>query len=104
MSEQQEPRLNESEREPDTELEEVEDEGPRNPFDNPYFLPVALFAFALWFGYDGWFNPSIEAVMFNRVGFPIVLALALYFGWRARQEVRAAREAEERSGADDATP
>ncbi len=72
--------------------EELEEEGPRNPFDNPYFLPVALFAFALWFGYDGWFNPAIESVMFNRIGFPIVLALAVYFGWRARVEVRAARE------------
>lgn len=74
-----------------SEDEETEEEGPRNPFDNPYFLPIALFAFALWFGYDGWFNPAIESVMFNRVGFPIVLALAAYFGWRARVEIRAAR-------------
>ena len=82
------------------ELEEVEEEGPRNPFDNPYFLPVALFAFALWFGYDGWFNPHIKAVMFNRIGFPIVLAAALYFAWRARLEIRAAKEGEA-SPADD---
>ena len=86
MSEQDESRPGES--------QEVEEEGPRNPFDNPYFLPVALFAFALWFGYDGWCNPLIESVMFNRVGFPILLALAVYFGWRARTEIRAAREAQ----------
>ena len=82
------------------EVEEVEEEGPRNPFDNPYFLPVALFAFAAWFGYDGWFNPNIKAVMFNRIGFPIVLALALYFAWRARLEIRAAKE-DEASATDD---
>ena len=81
--------------------EDIEEEGPRNPFDNPYFLPVALFAFALWFGYDGWFNPEIESVMFNRVGFPIVLAAAIYFGWRARVEVRASREAAEAEGSGD---
>ena len=85
MSENNEPQR-------DDDSEEYEDDGPRNPFDNPYFMPVALFAFALWFGYDGWFNPSIEAVMFNRVGFPIVLGLAIYFAWRARNEIRAERE------------
>lgn len=73
-----------------------EEEGPRNPFDNPYFLPVALFTFALWFGYDGWFNPAIEAVTFNRVSFPIVLALAVYLFWRARREVAATKDREER--------
>ena len=102
MSEQHEPRPDENDHDPDEET--IEDDGPRNPFDNPYFLPVALFAFALWFGYDGWFNPSIEAVMFNRVGFPIVLALAVYFGWRARREIRAAREAEGSPGAKDRSP
>lgn len=89
-----------NERDESSESEEIEEEGPRNPFDNPYFLPVALFAFALWFGYDGWFNPAIESVMFNRVGFPIVLALAVYFGWRARLEIRASRE---RASRDDAS-
>ncbi len=87
------------------EADQFDDEGPRNPFDNPYFMPVALFAFALWFGYDGWFNPAIESVMFNRVGFPVILILALYFAWRARLEIRAEREkhaseGSERNGGD----
>jgi hypothetical protein len=32
---------------------------PPGPFDHPYFLPGLLFAIALWFGYDGWFNEEI---------------------------------------------
>ncbi len=83
------------------EPEEFEHEGPRNPFDNPYFLPVALFAFALWFGYDGWFNPNIEAVMFNRVSFPLVLALSGYFFWKARREVADLRERKAAEAGDD---
>ncbi len=41
---------------------------PTTPFDNPYFLPGLLVLGAFWFGYDGWFNPEIESVMFNRYG------------------------------------
>ena len=37
------------------------------PFDNPFFLPVILVGFAIWFIYDGWFNPNMEWIKFNRV-------------------------------------
>ncbi len=50
------------------------------PFDNPFFLPVLLAVFAVWFGYDGWFNPEIESITFNRVVFAVSLVGALYFG------------------------
>ncbi len=50
------------------------------PFDNPFFLPVLLGVFAVWFGYDGWFNPEIESITFNRVVFALSLVGALYFG------------------------
>ncbi len=62
------------------------------PFDNPWFLPGLLTLLAVWFGYDGWFNPEIEAVMFNRVGFGIWVALALYTGLGALRETRAKRD------------
>lgn len=72
--------------------EELEEEGPRNPFDNPYFLPAVLFGFALWFGWDGWFNPAMEDhLLFNRVGFGVLLALAAVTFLRARREVRASK-------------
>ncbi len=50
------------------------------PFDNPFFLPVLLGVFAVWFGYDGWFNPEMEWLKFNRVGFVVSLAGTLYYG------------------------
>ena len=78
--------------EPDDVEEYEEDEGPTNPFDNPYFIPVGLFLFALWFGYDGWLNPDTKSVMFNRVCFPIALALSAFFGYRAHRETRAGRD------------
>ena len=64
---------------------------PRNPFDNPYFFPALLFGCSLWFAYDGWFNPKIEAVTFNRVGAPLLLAAALGWALRARRQVRRER-------------
>ena len=33
-----------------------DDERAASPFDHPAFLPVLVWAMALWFGYDGWFN------------------------------------------------
>jgi hypothetical protein len=75
------------EREPD-ELEtapatapdvETEDDDAPTPFDHPAFLPVLICAIALWFGYDGWFNESIESVRFNRYGFGFLCGGAIYF-------------------------
>src|SRR5208337_1577142 len=55
------------------------------PFDNPWLLPILLVGFALWFFYDGWFNPNIKAVMFNRIGAPL---LALAAAWAVRGALR----------------
>lgn len=71
-----------------------EEEAPRNPFDNPLFLPILLFGLTLWFGYDAWLNSDpemLEHLTFNRVGFAILVPLLLYFGYKARQEIAAAR-------------
>ncbi len=55
-----------------------EGEPASSPFDHPYFLPALLFVFAAWFGYDGWYNEEIEAVMFNRYGFVVLLMAGVY--------------------------
>jgi hypothetical protein len=74
---------------PDTEEEEEEEDGPPStPFDHPAFLPVLLGGFALWFGYDGWFNPEMEWVKFNRYGFAILAVAAIYYTVRALRERR----------------
>lgn len=57
----------------------ADDDEAASPFDHPAFLPVVLLAMALWFGYDGWFSETIEAVNFNRYGFFFLLGGALYF-------------------------
>jgi hypothetical protein len=58
--------------EADDELEEAEEE-PRNPFDNPYFLPVLLAGFALWCGWDGFISDKFldrpNTLWFNRIAF-----------------------------------
>ena len=53
------------------------------PFDGPYFLPAVLGAFALWFAYDGWFNPDMEWILFNRVGAGCFAVLAAWLTFRA---------------------
>jgi hypothetical protein len=69
-----------------------EDEDVATPFDNPYFLPVILLGFAAWFIYDGWFNPDMEWIKFNRVGAAVTSVLGLWFTLRAIRERRAQRE------------
>ena len=67
----------------------------RTPFDNPFFLPVLLWIFAVWFGYDAFFNVDEHEHMtlwFNRIGFPIVLILAVYFTIKGLREKRAEAE------------
>jgi hypothetical protein len=59
------------------------------PFDNPFFLPVILVGFAIWFTYDGWFNPDMEWIKFNRTGAVITAILGSYYTWRALRERRA---------------
>jgi hypothetical protein len=72
--------------EPNDTLNRAEAAGPdgeedraASPFDHPAFLPVLVFAMAIWFGYDGWFNETIESVRFNRYGFGFLGGAALYF-------------------------
>lgn len=60
-----------------------------SPFDHPAFLPVLIWGLAIWFGFDGWFNPKIEAVMFNRYGFAVLVVLGIYFTVQSIREVRA---------------
>ncbi len=60
-----------------------------------HYLPtIILFGLAVWFFYDGWFNPEIEAVQFNRIGAPILLALAVFDFWRMRRRRANARSAD----------
>ncbi|MGI9592215.1 MAG: hypothetical protein ACR2P8_12660 [Myxococcota bacterium] len=80
---------------PNAEKPSEEEEGPaRTPFDNPFFLPVMLWLFTAWFGWDAWIVPMEEHLAFNRYGFFVVLALALWFTWRAIKEKRAESESE----------
>jgi hypothetical protein len=65
-----------------------EDEVAPTPFDNPFFLPVILIGFAIWFIYDGWFNPDMEWIRFNRTGAVITSLLGAWYTWRAVQERR----------------
>jgi hypothetical protein len=61
------------------------------PFDHPLFLPALLFAFALWFGYDGFLNDDPEMMehqTFNRVFFAVWVVLLGYYGYRGLQEMR----------------
>ncbi|MDH3520932.1 MAG: hypothetical protein OEM49_10800 [Myxococcales bacterium] len=63
----------------DERRDEAEDAERSSPFDHPAFLPVIVGAFALWFGFDGWFNADIESIRFNRYGFGFLLGAAIYF-------------------------
>jgi hypothetical protein len=88
-------------RDADPELEagaddaEYEDDQPRNPFDNPWFLPLMFGAFALWCGYDGFVSDKYlerpSTLWFNRIAFGVLGALATWLGLRARREVQAAK-------------
>jgi len=73
-------------------VEEEEDEDDGSPFDHPAFLPVLLWALALWFGYDGWINQDpdmLEHSMFNRVGFGVLVTAGTYYTVQALRERRA---------------
>jgi hypothetical protein len=37
-----------------------DEEPPRTPFDNPFFLPAMLWLFTAWFGWDAWIVPMEE--------------------------------------------
>ena len=69
--------------------EEIDDE-PRNPFDNPYFLPVLLAGFALWCGWDGFISDKFVerpgTLWFNRIAFLLLASIAAWMTARARRE------------------
>ncbi len=74
---------------------EEDDEDAGSPFDHPAFLPVLLWALAIWFGYDGWINQDpdmLEHLAFNRWGFGVLVVLGLYFTVQAVREMRAGSE------------
>ena len=62
-------------------MTEGEDEGPQpTPFDHPAFLPVLLWGFTAWFGWDVF--TGAEAYQkypnFNRYGLGFLTAVAVY--------------------------
>ena len=81
--------------------DEPEDDGApaETPFDNPFFLPVVLWALAAWFGWD--IVTNAEAYQnyprFNQGGFAVLSVLAIWFTRSAIKE----RQAERESGAGD---
>lgn len=61
---------------------------PRTPFDNPWFLPVLLWLFVGWFGWD--IVTNAEAYQnypnFNRGGLVVSSVLAIYYSWTAARD------------------
>lgn len=75
------------------------DDAPRNPFDNPYFLPVLLLGLSVWFGYDGWLNSDEHMQqyrLFNQIGFGLLVLGGLWTLVRARRETRAKAQSGDR--------
>ena len=71
-----------------------------------YLLTLVLLGMGVWCVYDGWFNPEIESVWFNRLlGPPLILA-GIWDGLRMRRrEIEAAQrklEAQPTSASEDA--
>ena len=86
--------MTEPEQSPDLDAERTDEadsdeEYAPTPFDNPFFLPVLLAGFSIWFIYDGWFNPEMEWIKFNRIGAAICSLLAVWFTVKAVRERRA---------------
>ena len=71
---------------------EESSDGVTTPFEKPFFMPVLLVLLAVWFGYDGWFNPEIESILFNRVVFGLLVLLAIYTTW---QDVRLSKKSKD---------
>jgi hypothetical protein len=85
--------MSEPEKPNEADVEEY-DEEPRNPFDNPYFLPILIAGFAAWCGWDGFisdtFRDSPGKLWFNRIAFLVLGAIAGWLGAKARRDSTAA--------------
>ncbi len=66
-----------------------EEEAPSTPFDHPFFLPVVLWGFAIWFFWDAWIVPMEEHLKFNQYGSVILTVAAVYYTVHALRERRA---------------
>ena len=84
------------EKPPDERPPDAEDAPPSTPFDSPWFVPVLLWIFAAWFGYDIVTDAKAyrEWPWFNRGGLFVTSVAAIWFTRRALQE--------RRDGADEA--
>ncbi len=81
------------------EEEEEEEEYAETPFDNPFFLPVLFFGFAIWLFYDGFLNDAFIqrnldegdhfAIAFNRYGSAVAALLCIWFTVKAFRARRA---------------
>jgi hypothetical protein len=65
---------------------------------NPYVVTALLFGLAGWFLYDGFLNPEIRSVWFNRIGGLVFLFVGIWDGLRQRRMQRA--RAAQLEGAD----
>jgi len=74
------------------ESSERSNDGVSTPFEKPFFMPVLLVLLAAWFGYDGWFNPEIESILFNRIVFGVLVLLAIYTAWQDIQFGRKSKD------------
>ena len=66
-----------------------EEDALSTPFDHPFFLPVVLWGFAVWFVWDAWIVPMEEHLKFNQYGSVILLVAAVYYTVHALRERRA---------------
>ena len=73
------------------------------PFEaRQYLLTLILFGLGVWCIRDGWFNPEIEAVMFNRIAGPILIVISFWDGWRMRRKEVAHARRKWEEGLDEA--
>ena len=73
----------------------------KTPFDNPWLLPVLCAGFAVWSGYDGWFNPKMDWVNFNRGLFGVSV---LGFLWTLRQALQDQKRQRAKAQAETGAP
>lgn len=64
-----------------------------------------LLAATIWFAYDGWFNPNIEAKTFNKVGAVLLAAGFLFCAvMTASAHLAVRREQQQQTNAPDEQP